>query len=404
MQLETTIATAGGTTTLTVSSFITQIFTGTLTQICALPTTSVVGGQIWTVINQSTGAVTVKSSNGNTVLVIGGGRKAIFTALQNTPTTSAHWHAQYVGDLVTSGKTFAVTNSLTLAGVDGKTLTVDNSLELAGTDSTKMTFPGTTDTVATLAALQTLTNTTLGLLRISTALSSLSTLTLTTADSIYVYTGSSTATWTLPSVSGNTGMVLFLSNRGSATVTIQRAGSDNIYDATTGSVTSITMPAGASFVLINDATYWITQAIDLANNVAGILPAANGGTGQSSLTSLTLTTPTIDGYTEAVQALGTVGSTQTIGALSTGTMVTSTLTTATPCTFTMPTAAAGLSFLHTVRQPASGSATTATWTGVKWPAAGAPTITATLGKCDVLSFFCYDGTNWYGTYVQGYTY
>lgn len=51
--------------------------------------------------------------------------------------------------------------SATITIVDGKTLKVDNTLELAGTDSTKMTFPGTSDTVVTLAATQTLTNKTL---------------------------------------------------------------------------------------------------------------------------------------------------------------------------------------------------------------------------------------------------
>ena len=30
------------------------------------------------------------------------------------------------------------------------------------------------------------------------------------------------------------------------------------------------------------------------------------------------------------------------------------------------------------------------------------TITATAGKMDILSFFS-DGTNWYGSYSQGYT-
>jgi hypothetical protein len=137
--------------------------------------------------------------------------------------------------------------------------------------------------------------------------------------------------------------------------------------------------------------------------VQGTLPVANGGTGQTSLTSLPLTTPTVTGYTETVNALGTIGATKTLS-LSSGTVLWGTLTSATACTFTMPTAGAGLQFLLYLRQPASGTATTATFTGVKWPAAGAPTITAAVGKCDVLAFSCYDGTNWYGSYVQGYTY
>jgi hypothetical protein len=69
----------------------------------------------------------------------------------------------------------------------------------------------------------------------------------------------------------------------------------------------------------------------------------------------------------------------------------------------MPTATAGKSFTLLLKQPAAGSATTATFTGVKWGTAGAPTITATLGKLDILAFVA-DGTNWYGTASQGYTY
>jgi hypothetical protein len=106
-------------------------------------------------------------------------------------------------------------------------------------------------------------------------------------------------------------------------------------------------------------------------------------------------------YIEGVVAIGTVGATHTI-TLANGTVQTATLTSATACTFTMPTAVAGKSFILLLKQPASGTATTATFTGVKYPAAGAPTITATVGKMDILTFVA-DGTNWYGSYAQGYT-
>lgn len=55
-------------------------------------------------------------------------------------------------------------NSATVTGLvvaSGKTHTVNNSITLTGTDSTSFAFPGTSDTVVTLAASQTLTNKTL---------------------------------------------------------------------------------------------------------------------------------------------------------------------------------------------------------------------------------------------------
>jgi hypothetical protein len=107
------------------------------------------------------------------------------------------------------------------------------------------------------------------------------------------------------------------------------------------------------------------------------------------------------GVTESVVALGTVTTSATIS-LTNGTIITATLTASTACTFTMPTATAGKSFTLLLKQAATTGNGTATFTGVKWPSTGAPTITATAGRMDILAFVA-DGTNWYGTTVQGYT-
>ena len=105
--------------------------------------------------------------------------------------------------------------------------------------------------------------------------------------------------------------------------------------------------------------------------------------------------------TESVTAIGTVSTTSTISILS-GTVQTATLTASTACTFTMPTATAGKSFKLYLKQAAATGLGTATFTGVKWTGAVAPTITATAGQMDILSFVA-DGTNWYGSYEQNYT-
>lgn len=115
----------------------------------------------------------------------------------------------------------------------------------------------------------------------------------------------------------------------------------------------------------------------------------------------TLTNPTVTNYTESVVAIGTVSSASTIS-LTSGTVQTATLTASTACTFTMPTATAGKSFVLLLKQAASTGNGSATFTGVKWSGGTAPTITATAGKMDILSFFA-DGTNWYGSFTQNFT-
>ena len=132
------------------------------------------------------------------------------------------------------------------------------------------------------------------------------------------------------------------------------------------------------------------------------LTAAVTGTGKMVLdTSPTVNNPTVTNYVESVVAIGTVTSSNTLS-LTNGTVQTATLTASTACTFTMPTATAGKSFVLLLKQAASTGNGSATFTGVKWGTSGAPTITATAGKMDILTFIA-DGTNWYGSIAQGYT-
>jgi len=140
------------------------------------------------------------------------------------------------------------------------------------------------------------------------------------------------------------------------------------------------------------------------SGVLGFAAAASGDvttTGTQTLTNKTLENPTVQNYVESVVAIGTVSSSHTL-ALTNGTVQTATLTASTACTFTMPTATAGKSFVLLLKQAASTGNGTATFTGVKFGTAGAPTITATAGKMDILTFVA-DGTNWYGSIAQGYT-
>lgn len=80
------------------------------------------------------------------------------------------------------------------------------------------------------------------------------TLTLTTARNFYSFNGT-TATWTLPAVSAGTFRIQ-LFNRGSGTLTVQRAGSDQIYRAG-ATVTSFALQPGQSADLTCDGTFWL---------------------------------------------------------------------------------------------------------------------------------------------------
>jgi len=168
--------------------------------------------------------------------------------------------------------------------------------------------------------------------------------------------------------------------------------------ATLTNATGLPISTGVSGLGSNVATFLATPSS------ANLASAVTDETGSGALvfgTSPTLNNPTITNYIESVVAVGTVTSSATLS-LTNGTVQTITLTSNTACTFTMPTATAGKSFIVLLKQPASGTATTATFTGVKYNSAGAPTITNVLGRMDILSFVS-DGTNWYGTYTQGYT-
>jgi len=175
---------------------------------------------------------------------------------------------------------------------------------------------------------------------------------------------------------------------------------------------------------IRDGTYTMTAAKITGGSITGVtftsivvtggsitglssaLPVASGGTGVTTSTgtvnvvlstSPTITTPVITGFTETVVAIGTVGASHTF-TITTGTVQTATLTASTPCTFTMPTATAGKSFILKLTQAASGM-TTATFTGVKFAGGTAPTITATASAVDLISFIA-DGTSWFGSAIQ----
>ena len=160
-----------------------------------------------------------------------------------------------------------------------------------------------------------------------------------------------------------------------------------------GTDNSVSAPA----IVGTDTTsgiYFPTTA-QVAVSISGTQVALFSSTG---LNNATIVNPSITNFTETPYSIGNSGTSQVLS-LANGTFQSVTLNG--NCTFTMPTATNGKSFILIVTQDATGGRT-ATFTSVKWPAGSAPTITTTAstGK-DILAFFA-DGTNWYGAIAQAF--
>lgn len=206
------------------------------------------------------------------------------------------------------------------------------------------------------------------------------------------------------------GITIFNGDTAAVTVLIKY---DN--NATQRTLVKVTLSVGDTWTTdgVFDTNGNLKQTVanvNLATGVTGVLPIANGGTGATSLASAsiatytgtetlsnkTLTNPTVTNYLESLVAIGNSGTSKTID-LTNGTVQTVTMTG--NCTFTMPTATAGKSFILIVSTGAGGF--TGTFTSVKWPSNTAPTLTTTASRWDILTFVA-DGTNWYGNSAQAY--
>jgi hypothetical protein len=197
------------------------------------------------------------------------------------------------------------------------------------------------------------------------------------------------ATGTLPVANGGTGLtsgtsggVLYYSATGALASSAALAASALVIGGGAGVAPSTT----------TTGTGVLTALGNTANATGGVVTVD----GSATLTNKTLTNPTITDYVESVVAIGNSSTSQTI-ALTNGTVQTVTLTGS--CTFTMPTATAGKSFILLLNTGAGSF--TSTFTSVKWPNNVAPTITTTASRWDILTFVA-DGTNWYGSYAQAY--
>jgi hypothetical protein len=402
----------GGTGATTLTGYVKGNGTAAMTASATIPSTDITG--LGTMSVQNATAVTITGGTANS-LVLGGSTPAAatVTTLRINSTLSLAGATGTSGQVLTSNGASAPTWQ-SVAGV-GTVTSVDVSGGTTGltTSGGPVTGSGTITLAGTLAianggtgaTTDSAARTALGLGTMAVQAASSVTITggsingtslgATTAGSAKVTTLDVASGLTLATLAGTSGQVL--TSAGAGVVPTWTT-------PTTGTVTSV---AGTGTVngLTLTGTVTSSGSLTLGGTLSLVSPPAIGSTTPNTgafttLTSSTSFVPTA--YTETIVASGTVGASATL-AITAGTILTATLTSATACTFTMPTATAGKSFTLLLKQPASGTATTATFTGVKWNSGGAPTITATVGKLDIFAFVA-DGTNWYGTASQGYTY
>lgn len=205
----TTIATAAGTTTLTVGSTYYQFFTGSTTQTVLLPVTStLVLGQSFFVVNNSSGVVTVQSSGGNTIQAMAANTQAEFTCILTSGTSAASWQIfNYSANTIT----FPLAIALGGTGVASVT-TAPAATAWAGWDANKNL------TANNLIESYTTTATAAG------------TTTLTVGSTFQqFFTGSTTQTVVLPVTSTLVlGQSFLVVNNSSGVVTVQSSGSNTI--------------------------------------------------------------------------------------------------------------------------------------------------------------------------------
>jgi hypothetical protein len=149
----------------------------------------------------------------------------------------------------TSTNSSDVSNTIVSKFTDGTTATRTSQFVITGVNSASATNILTLDGDGSM--------TTIGRRFMKVTTSSAGTLTLGNSES-YVFTGSSGTAWTLPAVSGTTGLVYYIKNRGSAAITLGTAAAANeLY--TSSAVNTYTVNAGEAIILISDGTYFNLQ-------------------------------------------------------------------------------------------------------------------------------------------------
>ena len=146
-------ATAAGLTTLTVASPYYQVFTGSTTQTVLFPVTSTLAlGQSWLIVNKSSGNVSVTSSGGNIIQVVGANNSVLVVCISLAGTTAASWVSNY---FISSGGVSSITGTANQVVASASTGNITLSLpqSIATTSNPTFNTLTLTDTTVNSAAL-----------------------------------------------------------------------------------------------------------------------------------------------------------------------------------------------------------------------------------------------------------
>lgn len=272
----TTQATAAGTTVLTVASNSVQEFTGATTQTVTMPVVSTLAaGQSYTIINNSSGVVTVNSSGGNVIQAMAAGTTMQLRCVLITGTTAASWSKSYqIGTFplsILNGGTgvTSVTSAPTAsawAGWDANSNFSANSL-IPGFQTT-VTAAGTT--VLTVGSKE-----------------------------LQEFTGATTQTVTLPVASTLVpGQQFTIINNSSGNVTVNSSGGNaiQVMAANTTLYLDLVLASGTTAASWNSG-----YVFDNGAGVLSITGTANQVIASASTGAITLSLPQSIGTTSAVQ-------------------------------------------------------------------------------------------------------
>jgi len=135
----TTTATASGTTVLTNTSTVYQLFTGTTTQTVTLPVTSTLQtGWQFHIVNNSTENITVNSSGGNAVIIVPPQTTSMVSCIGTTLTTAADWESgltDFTGYTGTGNVVMATNPTITIGSTSGLMLKTTTSGQVTTLDA-----------------------------------------------------------------------------------------------------------------------------------------------------------------------------------------------------------------------------------------------------------------------------